>query len=246
MRMLNSINDLKRINFGQSVPKHSLLLLHWFANEVDIDRNNVIRLTFNPNGDYGSHHYRNVERLLDPLPHGYQYYTIGNLNQWTSVRLPNYVTRPRTEHDGGNRDRIILRVREQNTDQQILQSIDQVFITQHYGNLGTAYDRTHTYEITTNLLREIREFSVGQNQLSLRYLREHFGKVKLSILGQSQNQNTTSSVNLIMLPPITTLIQLGLFVYKKIVKLGVKSSNYPFISLLIYWLIMFSINQSIT
>lgn len=71
-------------------------------------------------------------------------------------------------------------------------------------------------------------------------------EVKLSILGQSQNQNTTSSVNLIMLPPITTLIQLGLFVYKKIVKLGVKSSNYPFISLLIYWLIMFSINQSIT
>jgi len=61
-RKLKSISDLKNINFGQSVPKHSLLLLHWFANTVNIDENNVINLTFDPNdGDYGSHYYGNFE-----------------------------------------------------------------------------------------------------------------------------------------------------------------------------------------
>ncbi|KAK1878202.1 Colicin I receptor [Dissostichus eleginoides] len=62
-KTLKSINGLKKINFGQSVPKHSLLLLHWFANQIDIDNNDIIQLTFDPNsGEYGSHHYGNYER----------------------------------------------------------------------------------------------------------------------------------------------------------------------------------------
>ncbi|XP_040011537.1 uncharacterized protein LOC120805392 [Xiphias gladius] len=179
VQRLNSINDLKKINFGQSVPRHSLLLLHWFANVVNIDNNNVIRLTFYPNNeDYGSHHYGNYERLLDPLPHGQRYYTVGNLNQETSVQLPSYVVHPRTEYVGTNRDRIIFRVREQNTGQQALQRIDRVYITQHYEayeHQGTRYDPQHTYQVTTNLLREIRLFSLGENQQSLSNLRDHFG-----------------------------------------------------------------------
>uniref|UniRef100_A0A4W6CEF8 Uncharacterized protein n=1 Tax=Lates calcarifer TaxID=8187 RepID=A0A4W6CEF8_LATCA len=185
MRMLNSINDLKRINFGQSVPKHSLLLLHWFANVVDIDNNNVIRLTFDPNsGDYGSHHYGNFERLLDPLPHGnirHRYYTVGNLNQGTSVRLPQYVLHPPIEYAGRNRDRIIFRVR--NTGPQASQWILQVYLTQHYEtseHQGTRYDPEHTYQVTTNLLREIRQFSVGEGQQSLTELRDHFGSILYS------------------------------------------------------------------
>uniref|UniRef100_A0A4W6C888 Uncharacterized protein n=1 Tax=Lates calcarifer TaxID=8187 RepID=A0A4W6C888_LATCA len=174
VQRLNSINDLKRINFGQSVPKHSLLLLHWFANEVDIDRNNVIRLTFDPdNEDYGSHHYSNYEGLLDPLPNGntHQYYTVGNLNQGTSVQLPNYVTHSRREYEGENMDRIIFRVREPHTGQRVLQRIDRVFITQHYEYQETDYDPDHTYEITTDLLMQIRQFSVsvGEDQSSLIY-----------------------------------------------------------------------------
>ncbi|XP_040046500.2 uncharacterized protein LOC120827569 isoform X1 [Gasterosteus aculeatus] len=179
---LKSITDLKKINFAQSVPKHSLLLLYWFADAVDIDNNNIISLTFDPNaGDYGSHHYGNYEGLLDPLPWGneYQYYTIGNLNQETVVPLPPYVRHPpATEYFGRNRDRIIIRIRRQNTQGQDLQRIDQVYITQHYDtseNLGTPYDPHHTYRITVNFLREIRQFSVGQNRQQLGQLRNDFG-----------------------------------------------------------------------
>ncbi|XP_034749897.1 uncharacterized protein LOC117957920 [Etheostoma cragini] len=173
---LNSINDLKKINYGQSVPKHSLVLLYWFANIVDIDENNVIWLTFDPNsGDYGSHHYGNYEGLLDPLPWGnrYRYYTIGNLYYETSMPLPPYVLRPPTGFVGRNRDRIIILVREQNIVGQAFQ-IDQVYITQHIQNQGT-YDPDHTYRITTNLLRQIREFSVGDDQQQMQYLRSLYG-----------------------------------------------------------------------
>ncbi|XP_053193796.1 uncharacterized protein LOC128378334 [Scomber japonicus] len=190
-----SINGLKKINFGQSVPTHSLVLLHWFANTVDIDNNNVIWLTFDPNGDYGSHHYGNYEGLLDPLPHGnvrYSYYTVGNINQDTSVPLPTYVIHPPVEeYVGTNLDRIIFRVREYNTGWQVLQAIDQVYITQHYGNsYATRYDPAHTYQITTNLLREIRLFSVedyGRNSLS--ELRDHFG----SNINDFQLRNLTNT-----------------------------------------------------
>ncbi|XP_071060159.1 uncharacterized protein [Pseudochaenichthys georgianus] len=180
-KTLRSINGLKKINFGQSVPKHSLLLLHWFANEIDIDNNDIIQLTFDPNsGDYGSHHYGNYEDLLDPLPWGNQhrYYTIGNLHQETSTQLPPYVVDPMIEDMGRNMDRIVFRVREQNIHGQAYQTIDQVYITQHYGtseNQGTLYDPAHTYRITTNLLRQIREFAVGEDQQPLSYLRNRFG-----------------------------------------------------------------------
>ena len=169
-RKLKSIKDLKKIDFGQSVPKHSLILLHWFANEVNIDNNNIIQLTFDPNSDYGSHHYGNYERLLDPLPQGHRYYTVGNLNQDTFDRFPGYVVDPPMEYEGENMDRIIIRVQGQR--------IDQVYITQHYDtseHQGTSYDPVHTYQITVNLLRQIREFSVRDGQQQLLYLRNRFG-----------------------------------------------------------------------
>lgn len=180
VQTLSKIDDLKRLKFGQSVPSHSLLLLYWFANTVDVDNNNVIRLTFDPNrGDYGSHHYGNYERLLEPLPQGnrlYRYYTVGNLNEQTSSELPSYVVRPRYGYEGRNRDRIIFRVREQNVGQQALQ-IDRVYITQHFetsDNQGTRYDPAHTYQVHTNLVRQIREFS-GEEEDSLMDLRNRFG-----------------------------------------------------------------------
>ncbi|XP_061555939.1 uncharacterized protein LOC133414531 [Phycodurus eques] len=182
IKKLNSINDLKKVDFGRAVPKHSLLLLHWFANTIDIDNNDVIRLTFDPNlGAYGSHHYGNYERLLNPLPQGNsrcRYYTVGNVYQG-QTQLPNYVLHPPSEESRGrNRDRIIFRVREHNTGRQASETIDEVYITQHYenSNEGTRYDPVYTYQITTNLLRQIREFSVEENQSnSLMELREDFG-----------------------------------------------------------------------
>lgn len=177
VQRLNSINDLKKVNFGQTVPKHSLILLHWFANTVDIGNNDFIRLNFDlDGGDYGSHHYGNFEGQLDPLPQGYRYYTVGNLYQDSSVQLPDYVVNSPREYEGENRDRIIIRVRRQNTGRGVLQTIDQVYITQHYENSdhqGTPYDPAHTYQITINLLRQIREFSVRDNQLL--HLRNRYG-----------------------------------------------------------------------
>ena len=169
-KKLKSIRDLKKIDFGTSVPKHSLILLHWFANEVNIDNNNFIRLTFDPNSDYGSHHYGNYEGLLDPLPRGYWYYTVGNLYQDTYEQLPDYVVDTPMEYERENMDRIIIRVQGQR--------IDQVYITQHYDTSeyqGTSYDPVHTYQITVNLLRQIREFSVRDGQRPLVHLRNRFG-----------------------------------------------------------------------
>uniref|UniRef100_A0A665VC40 Uncharacterized protein n=1 Tax=Echeneis naucrates TaxID=173247 RepID=A0A665VC40_ECHNA len=177
VQKLNSINDLKKLDFGQSVPKHSLLLLHWFANVVDIDNNNVIYLTFDPrNGDYGSHHYGNYEQLLDPVPQrNIRYYTVGNLNENSNISLPDYVLHSRRGYDGRNRDRIIFRVIEQTAGQQ---RVDRVYLTQHYEtheNRGTMYDRDHTYQITAHLLNEIIQFSVEGDQESLSELRDRFG-----------------------------------------------------------------------
>uniref|UniRef100_A0A3P8SLS2 Uncharacterized protein n=1 Tax=Amphiprion percula TaxID=161767 RepID=A0A3P8SLS2_AMPPE len=176
---LNSIDDLKKVNFGQSVPTRGLVLLHWFANTVDIDNNNVIRLPFDPDsGDYGSHHYGNYERMLDPLPRGnirYRYFTVGNIFQETDLELPPHVVHYQSGNEERNRNRIIMRVREQN----VGSTIDQVYITQHYetsDHQGTRYDPDQTYRITMNLLRQIREFPLEGNRMStLTDLRNRFG-----------------------------------------------------------------------
>uniref|UniRef100_A0A3Q4GEH7 Uncharacterized protein n=1 Tax=Neolamprologus brichardi TaxID=32507 RepID=A0A3Q4GEH7_NEOBR len=156
---LNSITDLRSVGFGQSVPEQGVWLLRWFASEIDIDINGDISLTFEPTGyDYGSHRYHNDEQLLDPLPRGHQYYSLGNVRQQGSLRLPHYVTHPQSEHEYGNRARIIIRVWEQNVGRRTSQRIDRVYITQHYEtseHQGTEYDPLHTYRVTTNLLRLI-------------------------------------------------------------------------------------------
>lgn len=107
--MVNNINDLKRIQFGQSVSRQNVKLLHWFANQVDMSHNGVW-LNFNPNSDYGSHYYGNFDRLLPQTPAGYQYYTVGNLNEAGAEELPDYVQHQQHNNDGYNRARIIFRV----------------------------------------------------------------------------------------------------------------------------------------
>lgn len=156
---LNSFDDLRRVGFGQAVPAHSLVLLFWFAHTVDIDYSNVIRLTFDPESNYGSHYFSNFERLLGPPPCGYRYYTVGNLHEGRSDKLPDYVVNTRHPYRSDNRDRIIFGVSRQ--------TVDQVYITQH---IGQAYDPDHTYQITTNLLRQIREFPLTGNAQTLQFL----------------------------------------------------------------------------
>lgn len=175
IKRLNSIRDLNETNFGQSVPRHSLILLRWFASVITIDNNGIIHPTFDlVREDYGSHHYGNFERLLNPPPPGYHYYTVGNINQDTTVRLPDDVVNSLLRYGAQNRNRIIIRV------QRSLQIIDQVYLTQHYGSSeykGTGYDPYHTYQITTNLLRELRQFPVGYNQPPPSGLRNQFGRI---------------------------------------------------------------------
>lgn len=173
IRVLHSIRDLKTIDFGRSVPRHSLLLLYWFANRVDMNHNNVIRLNFNPNTHYGSHHYGNYEGLLDTLVQGYQYYTVGNLEEDSAQRLPDYVLNPQRGYEGNNLDRIVFSVYRRSTRQGTEQIIDRVFITHHHQHQGNHYDPNHTYEISPNLLREIRRFSSGDRQLE--HLRDSYG-----------------------------------------------------------------------
>ena len=147
IRIVNSINDLKKIPFGQSVPKHSLVLLHWFANAIELSNNNRLKLNFDPNhGDYGAHHYGNFQGFLDPLPIGHRYFTLGNIHfiiNNESRSLPYYYTNDLHYLLVGeelNRARIIFSLLDQDT-------IDQVFITQHYEanqGQGTVYDPVHT------------------------------------------------------------------------------------------------------
>ncbi|KAK0150823.1 hypothetical protein N1851_008057 [Merluccius polli] len=185
IQKLNSIKDLKTIPFGESVPMHSLVLLHWFANNIELNNNDVIELTFDPaDGDYGTHHYGNYERVLDPLPRGqgtYRYYTLGNLyqtnnNQIDLLSLPLYVTDhlDQIAYEELNRDRIIFRLHNRNG----VDTIDRVYITQHYESnqqRGTMYDPEHTYQITTNLLRELRVFTLERSGRSvLLEIRNHF------------------------------------------------------------------------
>uniref|UniRef100_A0AAQ6ITU2 Uncharacterized protein n=1 Tax=Anabas testudineus TaxID=64144 RepID=A0AAQ6ITU2_ANATE len=175
VRRLNSIRDLSDIDFGQTVPEQCLVLLYWLASTVEID-NNVIWLTFDPNNvDYGSHHYGNFEGLLDQFQ-GHRYYSVGNIYKETSVQLPAYYVN--NGNEDRNRARIILGFRRVNAGRQ-QQRIEAVYITQHFWNYqgeGTKYDPQHTYEISMNLLREIREVSVRGNQMPLAILRDRYAR----------------------------------------------------------------------
>lgn len=142
-RRLNSISELRDVHRGEST--NVFELLQWFANTVDI-RNDVIWLTFDPNSGYGSHYYGNYEGLLDSEPWGFKYYTVGNIHKDKTESLPSYLRNSQRWTDGWNRARIIFSANGR-------QQINRVFITQHY---GPSYDPDNTFEVTVDLLQELR------------------------------------------------------------------------------------------
>nr|XP_023832656.1 uncharacterized protein LOC111956437 [Salvelinus alpinus] len=160
---LNSIDDLRDKEFGHTSPRHGLMLLHWLANNIHIDNNGNMRLNFNPaRGDYGIHFYGNADNP-HPLPilssRHERYYSLGNIYRNTrnngAMALPVYVT----QIFENNRDRVVLRVREEESNQHI---VDEVYVTQHYprnGNRGTSYDPIKTYRVNVSLLRQIQNLS---------------------------------------------------------------------------------------
>ncbi|XP_038859470.1 uncharacterized protein LOC120055652 [Salvelinus namaycush] len=160
---LNSIKDLKGIEFGHTFPRHGLMLLHWIANNIYNDNNGNMRLNFNPaRRDYGFHFYGNRPCSLPfLLPESGRYYSLGNMNSNGSRALPYYVTRSFYNSRGPERnmDRVVLRVRDEGSNQFIA---DEVYVTQHYPlneNRGTGYDPTRTYRVNVILLRQIQNLS---------------------------------------------------------------------------------------
>uniref|UniRef100_A0A3P9L4A3 Uncharacterized protein n=1 Tax=Oryzias latipes TaxID=8090 RepID=A0A3P9L4A3_ORYLA len=144
------------VTLAYHVPTNVLTLLYWFAQNVNI-YSNGIQLTFDPSqGSYGSHYYGNHEGLLESLPWGYQYFSIGNMKQGS---YPQYVC------NEGNRARIIVRVRRENN----LQA-NRIYITRHTGNyLDSMYDPQQTYEVTANVLQELAQRPLYEIQRAAGY-----------------------------------------------------------------------------
>ncbi|XP_071015454.1 uncharacterized protein [Oncorhynchus clarkii lewisi] len=158
---LISIHDITGIEFGHTFPRHGLVLLHWLANNIHNDNNGNMRLKFNPSrGDYGFNFYGNADRPR-PLPflpsESGSYYSLGNIdgnyNYNGATALPDYVTQSfyNSWIPERNRDRVIIRVREEGSNQFI---VDEVYITQHYPpneNRGSVYDPDNTYPVSFSL-----------------------------------------------------------------------------------------------
>ncbi|XP_064842157.1 uncharacterized protein LOC135554065 [Oncorhynchus masou masou] len=160
--VINSINDLRNIEFGNRFPRHGLMLLHFVSGGLYVDNNDVLIPTFLPEmGDWGFHYFNNYEELFPPLQDQNMqgYYAVGNINTPTSYPLHPYVTRSyylTPGHLERNMDRIVVRT---SPDRPLLEA---VYITQHYRRSsghdphGSEYDPQNTYQISPALLREIR------------------------------------------------------------------------------------------
>lgn len=84
---LDTTNELENTEFGCTFPRHGRMLLHWFANNINMDNNNIMTLHFEPSReDYGFHRYCNKEGLLPSLVNSTdRYYTLGNLNKLSII-----------------------------------------------------------------------------------------------------------------------------------------------------------------
>uniref|UniRef100_A0A673JFN8 Uncharacterized protein n=1 Tax=Sinocyclocheilus rhinocerous TaxID=307959 RepID=A0A673JFN8_9TELE len=149
VRILNHLSDLRETRFGQPCPRHGLKLLWWFAHDcVQIDSNGRMTAQCDPaNGAFGFHRFYN-ERLLPKttLP----YYEAGNLH--TPGSLPDYVTRSYTgQSDSSNTDRIIVSFDSR------WKRFEKIYVTQHSNQVR--FDQNHTYCVSTDLLKNIKELS---------------------------------------------------------------------------------------
>uniref|UniRef100_A0A4W5KB93 Uncharacterized protein n=1 Tax=Hucho hucho TaxID=62062 RepID=A0A4W5KB93_9TELE len=153
--VLNSIEDLRNIEFGHRFPRHGLMLLHFVSGGIYVDNNDALIPTFLPErGDWGFHHFNNYEEVFPPLQDQNRqgYYAVGNINTPTAYPLDPYVTRSYYLTRGNlerNMDRLVVRTSPNSP------LLEAVYITQHYRG-SSEYDPNNTYQISPNLLREIR------------------------------------------------------------------------------------------
>uniref|UniRef100_A0A9J8CHI0 Uncharacterized protein n=1 Tax=Cyprinus carpio carpio TaxID=630221 RepID=A0A9J8CHI0_CYPCA len=150
VRTLKNLSDLKETRFGQPPPRHGLSLLWWFAHDcVQIDSNGRMTAKCNPtNGTFGFKRFHNSDNLLPKIK--LPYYEVGNLHNAGS--LPDYVTENYSGYsDSSNKDRIIVSFNSR------LNKFEKIYVTQHSDKVH--FDQNHTYCISTDLLKEIKQLS---------------------------------------------------------------------------------------
>ncbi|XP_014059648.1 uncharacterized protein [Salmo salar] len=156
--VLNSIKDLRNIEFGHGFPRHGLMLLHFVSGGIYVDNNDALIPTFSPErGDWGFHYFNNNEHIFPPLQdqNNQGYYAVGNINTRTAYPLYPYVTHSYYLTPGNlerNMDRLVVRTHPNSL------LLEAVYITQHYRG-SNEYDPSNTYQISSALLREIRTLS---------------------------------------------------------------------------------------
>lgn len=180
MKIIDSIIEMKGVCSGEQIA-----LLYVLTEHVSIDNSNVIRLNFDPTTSrFGSHLYGNFESLLREPREGFQYYTMGNLNNYRTANICtwpdlnwNFFTFlhiPEVKeclNKGNNRHRIIFSVKEYNIRSYV---VDEIYLTQHYPySVDSSYDPNEIYIITYRLVRELRQFS-SRSEQSLQSLRTSY------------------------------------------------------------------------
>ncbi|XP_071241130.1 uncharacterized protein [Salvelinus alpinus] len=155
--VLNSINDLRNIEFGHRFPRHGLMLLHFISGCLDVD-NDALIPTFSPERrDWGFHEFYSNKGVFPPLQdkNTQGYYAVGNISTPTAYPLYPYVTHDYYLTPGNlerNMDRLVVRTCPNSP------LLEAVYITQQ--NQGSSeYDASNTYQISPALLREIRTLS---------------------------------------------------------------------------------------
>ncbi|XP_026803514.3 uncharacterized protein LOC113547390 [Pangasianodon hypophthalmus] len=163
IQTLKDIKDLKNtITSMKEFPRHGLMLLHWFANNVEVDSSGEIQLNFDPGqGSYGLHCCKDTDRRAPFDSSESLYYSLGDLDRRSARMLPFYVTHDfhhSMESPQKNLDRVIIQVQRSNP-----AKIEKVYITEYHKNhsQGSSYNPECTYEISAQLLIQIQ--ALGTN-----------------------------------------------------------------------------------
>lgn len=179
LKILEDLQD-NNIEFGKKFPRHGLKLLFWLSRNVEIDQNDVINLRdIDPSrGDFGFHRFYNRENVFPSDGNNFHYYSLGNANPYSVIdnngqtvrQLPSDITEDyfntrntqrwdTVTRQDANRDRIVVQFNRFD-----LRRGRRLYITQHPRG-GNTYDGQHTYEISSQLLRDIQDISTQEEFL---------------------------------------------------------------------------------